>query len=103
MTRIRTVFLVALAGAALVDLLLFASIQVYTTWGYGRPDNSIKSAFGLLTGFFVFVAQIFSQDTGSLIRLYLINGILGAVFFGLGAILWQIGTWGSTSRQDVRH
>jgi|SRR3954469_13321492 hypothetical protein len=103
MTRIRSVFLVALAGAALVDLLLFASIQVYTTWGYGRPDNFIKTAFGFLTGLFVFVARLFSQDTGSLTMLYLINGIVGALFFGIGAILWQIATLGSTSRQDVRH
>jgi hypothetical protein len=87
--RLTFILLMAILGAVSANGVILIVALADNTWVSGKPPGLMKE---WLTSFSVILSiptALVTPQNGKLANPYVVNGLLGAVIFGLGGVLWQ--------------
>ena len=90
--RMIVIICAAICGAILADGLILLDVLTSWMWNQGRLSKTWYDAFWVLATLETIPSSVISHAVGhqhGLINEYVVNGILGAVLFGLVATWWQ--------------
>lgn len=96
--KLLAVLKAAVLGGVIAELMILAVNIAYMLWVNGKPSGLLKNLtieFGMLL---TLPAALLSNANG-LANGWVVNGVLGAIAFGLAAILWQF-VWKSSDNDD---
>lgn len=78
----------AIVGTALFDLMLVMLNLAYR-WFRGTPTGDVVTGLSFLLAIPSAAISSIVGYKGGLLNGYVVNGVIGAVIFGLGAAIWQ--------------
>ena len=91
--KVAQVLLATLLGAMLFDAMILAAKLEYVLWKRGTISGPFHEAFLPFAYALVVPSALLTNATGytpGLLNEYAVNGVLGALVFGLVAVMWQL-------------